>query len=222
MLPPFRFLALSAFALAAAAAAHAQSSEIVATVTDSQGKPLADAVVVAVPADRAARATGKPRDDAIFQVDKEFVPKVSVVLVGTSVAFPNNDSVRHHVYSFSSAKKFELPLYQGVPAQPVVFDRPGVVVLGCNIHDWMVAYVYVSESPHFAKTGADGKATITDVPARAYVVRVWHSQLDGDEARTERPLTVARGRPAEVAWSLAVKPEVRVRRAPGARSSGSY
>jgi plastocyanin len=209
---------LLAFAFAHAAAAH--NTEIIATVTDPQGNPLADAVIVAVPADRT-RVAAKPRDDAIFQVDKEFVPKVTVVAAGTAVAFPNNDTVRHHVYSFSPARRFELPLYQGVPAQPVVFDKPGVVVLGCNIHDWMVAYVYVAESPYFAKTGADGRARIVDVPPRNYLVRAWHPQLDGDEAATARVLDV-KGRSVEVAWSLAVRPEVRVRRAPGARQSGGY
>lgn len=82
------------------------------------------------------------------------------VYVGTRVTFPNRDNIRHHVYSFSSAKKFELPLYIGTPAAPVVFDKPGVVALGCNIHDWMLAYIYVLTTPHFAKTAADGKARL--------------------------------------------------------------
>ncbi len=164
----------------------------------------------------------KPRDAAIFQIDKEFVPKVTPVFVGTAVAFPNNDTVRHHVYSFSLAKKFELPLYQGVPANPVIFDKPGVVVLGCNIHDWMVAYVYVSESPYFAKTGADGKATISDLAPRAYIVRAWHPQLEGDEEQTRKSVDLSKAPRSEVAWSLKLKPEVRVRRAPASKQSGSY
>ena len=205
-----------------AGAADAQTAEIVATVTDARGKPLADAVVVATPADGSVRTASRPREEAIFQVDKEFVPKVMPLLVGTAVSFPNNDTVRHHVYSFSPAKKFELPLYQGVPAKPVVFDQPGVVVLGCNIHDWMVAYIYVSDSPHFAKTGADGKATIADLPPRAYVVRVWHPQLDGDEEQTRRSVDASRARRSEVSWALTLKPEARVRRAPAGRQSGSY
>jgi hypothetical protein len=85
----------------------------------------------------------------------------------------------------------------------------------------MVAYVYVAESPYFAKTGADGKARIGDVPPRSYLVRAWHPQLDGDEAATSQAVDV-KGRRIEVAWSLAVRPEVRVRRAPGARHSGGY
>ena len=205
-----------------AGAADAQPAEIVATVTDAQGRPLADAVVVAFPADGSVRPASRPREEAIFQVDKEFVPRVTPLLVGTAVSFPNNDTVRHHVYSFSPAKKFELPLYQGVPAKPVVFDKPGVVVLGCNIHDWMVAYIYVSASPHFAKTGADGRATIADLGPRAYVVRVWHPQLEGDEEQTRKSVDASRARRSEVAWSLTLKPEARVRRAPAGRQSGSY
>ena len=200
----------------------AQNTEIIATVRDAQGVPLAEAVVVAFPADGNLRPAPKPRDAAIFQVDKEFVPKVTPVLVGTAVAFPNSDTVRHHVYSFSLAKKFELPLYQGVPANPVTFDKPGVVVLGCNIHDWMVAYVYVSESPYFAKTGPDGKATISDLAPRAYTVRAWHPQLEGDEEQTRKSVDLSKAPRSEIAWSLKLKPEVRVRRAPASRQSGSY
>ena len=140
------------------------------------------------------------------------------VFVGTSVSFPNNDNVRHQVYSFSPAKRFELQLYAGVPAQPIVFDKPGVVVLGCNIHDWMIGYVYVSESPYFAKTGANGKARITNLPPRAYIVRVWHPQAETQEEATRKTIDAA-ARTVEVEWMLKVKPEARVRRAPtGARA----
>jgi len=131
----------------AAATACAQTTEIAARVQDAQGRPVPDAVVVAVPVDGNPRLPARAREEVVDQVDKEFVPRVQAVLVGTPVRFPNNDNVRHQVYSFSPAKRFELPLYAGVPAQPVVFDKPGVVVLGCNIHDWMIGYVYVSESP---------------------------------------------------------------------------
>ena len=205
-----------------AGASFAQSAEIVASVVDQQGRPVADAVVVAVPAGGAVRAPAKAREDVVDQVDKEFVPRVQVVLVGTSVSFPNNDNVRHQVYSFSPAKRFELPLYAGVPAQPVVFDKPGVVVLGCNIHDWMVGFVYVSESPYFAKTGPDGKATLGDLPQRGYVVRVWHPQLEGPEDATRKTVDLGRARTAELRWTLGLKPEARVRRAPVSDRIGRY
>jgi plastocyanin len=201
--------------------AHAQTAEIAATVTDQQGRPVADAVLVAVPVDGNVRSPQRPREGSVDQVDKEFSPRVTVVNVGASVTFPNHDDVRHQVYSFSPAKRFELPLYAGVPAQPVVFDKPGVVVLGCNIHDWMVGYIYVSESPFFAKTGKDGKAVLTELPPRAYVVRVWHPQLEMSEEATHKTIDAARDRRIEATWTVKLKQEMRVRRAPTSERGGS-
>jgi plastocyanin len=205
----------------AAGLAHAQTAEIAASVTDQQGRPVADAVLIAVPVDGNMRSPQRPRDGSIDQVDKEFYPRVTIVPVGASVTFPNHDDVRHQVYSFSAAKRFELPLYAGVPAQPVVFDKPGVVVLGCNIHDWMVGYVYVSESPFFAKTGKDGKAVLAELPARAYVLRVWHPQLEVSEEATHKTIDVSRDRRVEAAWTVTLKREVRVRRAPTSERGGT-
>jgi plastocyanin len=205
----------------AAGLAHAQTAEIAASVTDQQGRPVADAVLVAVPVDGNVRPPQRPRDGSIDQVDKEFLPRVTIVPVGASVTFPNHDTVRHQVYSFSPAKRFELPLYAGVPSQPVIFDKPGVVVLGCNIHDWMVGYVYVSESPFFAKTGKDGKAVLAELPARAYVLRVWHPQLEMSEDSTHKTIDVSRDRRVEAAWTVTLKREVRVRRAPTSERGGT-
>jgi plastocyanin len=204
-----RYLAVMVAILAPIA--QAQNTEIAATVSDEQGKPVADAVIIAVPADGNLRLPTRAREDIVDQVDKEFLPKVQAVLVGTAITFPNRDRVRHQVYSFSPAKRFELPLYAGVP-QAVVFDKPGVVILGCNIHDWMIGYVYVSESPYFAKTNAEGKAVLTDVPARGYVVRVWHPQLVVAEDTTRKKVDALRGQRVEVAWTVSLKPEVKIRR----------
>ena len=218
-----RIATLLAVSSLASAAALAQTAEIAARVVDEQGGPVADAVVVAVPSDGSLRLPSRPREGVVDQVDKEFTPKVTAILVGTSVSFPNNDNVRHQVYSFSPAKRFELPLYAGVPAQPVVFDKAGVVVLGCNIHDWMVGYVYVSESPYFAKTGKDGRALIGELPPREYVVRVWHAQLDGAEEATRKTVEATRAQRFDVAWTLKLKPELKVRRAPTSeRGGGRY
>jgi plastocyanin len=222
MRTPRWFAALASAAMCVTAMAQTPGVEINATITDQQGKPVADAVVVAVPVDGNLRLPAKPRDGTVDQVDKQFAPKVTAVAVGTSVFFPNNDNIRHQVYSFSPAKKFELPLYAGVPAQPIVFDKPGVVVLGCNIHDWMVAYVYVSESPYFGKTDASGKVTLGDLPPRAYVVRVWHPQADAAEETTRKTIDASRGRVVDVEWTLKLKPEVRVRRAPVSAGGSRY
>jgi plastocyanin len=207
---------------AAAASALGQSGEMVVSVTDEAGNPVADAVVIAMPSDGKVVLPARPREEIIDQVDKEFSPKVKVVVVGTPIRFPNRDNVRHHVYSFSGAKRFELPLYAGVPAQAVVFEKAGVVVLGCNIHDWMLGYIYVSESPHFAKTGSDGKAAITALAAQPYVLRVWHAQMEASEDSTRRSIDMSRARKTDVAFTLRLKPEMKVRRAPVAGHGSHY
>lgn len=182
-------------------------------VTDGAGKVLPDAVVVVYPADGP---TPPPRAAALVedQIDKEFVPYVQVVRVGSQVSFPNKDNIRHHVYSFSPAKKFELPLYRGTPASAIVFDKAGIVKLGCNIHDWMIAYLYVTDAPYFGKTGADGRAVVTDVPEGAYAARAWHPRLDGLEESTKRRIDVTAAAPASARWALKLKREFLPRRAP--------
>jgi plastocyanin len=145
-------------------------------VNDSAGKPLQDAVVFLESA--AAKASSKPTTGAeVAQASKQFVPTVTVIPVGSSVLFPNRDTVRHHVYSFSPAKSFELKLYTGTPSNPVLFDKAGVVVLGCNIHDNMAAWVLVVETPYFGKTNANGELLLTNIPAGSYKLRSWHSSL---------------------------------------------
>lgn len=157
--------------------AHAAS--IAATVATPTGEPVPQAVVYALPV--GGKAPSAPRPSQIDQIDREFVPMVVPVQVGAPVTFPNRDNIRHHVYSFSPAKVFELKLYSGVPAKPVVFDRAGPVALGCNIHDWMVGYIYVVDSPWFAKTGKDGRAVV-DLPPGEYQIRVWHPWMKAEPA----------------------------------------
>jgi len=197
------------------------AGEVHALVRDKAGKGVIDAVVLALPANRGAASAGAASATIIVdQVNKEFVPYVLPVRVGTAVNFPNMDNIRHHVYSFSPAKTFELPLYTGTPASPVVFDKPGAVVLGCNIHDWMIAYIYVSESPYFAKTGADGKATLTNLPPGDYTLRTWHPRLEGKEEATERKASIARSGALDAAWEIGLTPEFRIHRAPMPGQSG--
>lgn len=112
----------------------------------------------------------------IDQVNKRFVPRVTVVRTGTEVSFPNSDQIRHQVYSFSPAKVFSLKLYAGTASAPVNFDKPGLVVLGCNIHDYMVGFVAVVDSPYFAKLPASGSAVL-NLPAGRYRLRIWHANL---------------------------------------------
>lgn len=111
------------------------------------------------------------------QKNRMFIPHVLPVQTGTAVQFPNSDDVRHHVYSFSPAKPFQLPLYKGTPANPEVFDRAGVVTLGCNIHDQMSAFIVVVDTPYFEKTPVGGRATLRVLNGGRYTVRVWYPDM---------------------------------------------
>ncbi|MEP6885367.1 MAG: methylamine utilization protein [Gammaproteobacteria bacterium] len=146
-------------------------STAIATASATAGASAADTVIVFDPLD----ATPVPSHDAaiVDQVDKKFVPRVSVVRTGTAITFPNSDRIRHQVYSFSHAKTFTLKLYAGSPRTAVIFDQPGLVILGCNIHDNMLAYVGVVDSPYFAKLSDSGTATL-NLPAGRYRLRAWH------------------------------------------------
>lgn len=164
-----------------------------AQLRDAQGAALADAVVTVEPlGQRSLEAEpGRPALARIAQRGHRFVPFVLPVHTGTAVEFPNYDETRHHVYSFSEAKTFEIKLYRGDPERAIHFDRAGVVVLGCNIHDYMQGFVYVTDAPYFARSGAEGRIRIDDLPAGRYRVTAWHPwQRD---ARSPREVEVPEG-----------------------------
>jgi plastocyanin len=165
-------LAILLAALAAAAGCGARAGTLEVSVLDPAGKPVADAAVYAVPSNPVQEPRG--RTAQVQQIDREFVPFVSVVQVGTAVSFPNRDPILHHVYSFSPAKPFEIKLYSGKSPLEVTFDKPGVVVLGCNIHDWMLAYVVAVPTPYFARTEGQGTVRLRDLPAGTYELHAWH------------------------------------------------
>jgi plastocyanin len=200
--------------------AGVQAAELRSTVREEGGTPLADAVIVAVPEAAAPPAAARGGVAQVEQIDLEFVPGVKVIQAGTSVSFPNRDRVRHHVYSFSAPKRFDLPLYLGTPAQPVLFDVPGVVTIGCNIHDWMVGYIYVADSPYFAVSDGTGAARI-ELPPGRYAVRVWHPRFAAPDGKTRLLLDIGAGG-AATEWRLSLKPDIRVRRAPGASRGTRY
>jgi plastocyanin len=182
-----------------ASLAHAATIRV--QVVDDAGKAVPDAVVYALPASGKLPAA-KPAGAVIDQVKRRFVPMVSVVQTGASVTFPNKDNIEHDVYSFSPAKRFELNLYHGIPANPVVFDKPGLVVMGCNIHDTMVAYLLIVDTPWFAKTDASGAAIIENVPADAYKVVAWHFRQSDPNAQPAQKLNVAADGAARFALHL--------------------
>lgn len=154
--------------------ARAAAATLEARVIAPDGTPLEDAAVIAEPAAGTSAPARQRRSIAIEQRGREFIPYLTIVQTGSRVDFPNRDQLKHHVYSFSPAKSFEIKLYSGKPMQPVLFDKPGEVAVGCNIHDWMEAYILVVDSPHFAKTGRDGRAELRDLPPGDYRLRIWH------------------------------------------------
>jgi len=187
-----RFPAAFLLACACACALPAWAGDVTVEVRDLAGRPVRDAVVMVRPA--RGVAAGAPMrvtwPMVMAQQNTQFTPYVLIVPVGSTVSFPNKDKVRHHVYSFSPAKKFELKLYGRDETRSVTFDKPGAVSLGCNIHDSMIAFIFVSDTPFAAKTGADGVAVVQDAPAGASSLLVWHPDLKA-RAPVARPLAVA-------------------------------
>jgi len=161
--------------LALCCSALAQAGTLTVTVKQRNAKPLVGAVITL---EAPGLAPVAPISAIMDQVNLAFVPDVLVIPVHSRVQFPNSDAVSHQVYSFSPARQFQLPLYRGKPYPPVVFDKPGVLTLGCNIHDNMLAYIVVTGAPYFGRTGADGQWTSPDLPPGKYSLRVWHPLLN--------------------------------------------
>ena len=167
----------------ACAIPYGWAAEVKVDIT-SAGRAVDDAVVSLHAAAPAVTRTATARME---QQHSTFAPGVLPVQVGTTVTFPNRDNIQHHVYSFSQPKQFEIPLYSGNGAAPLRFDKPGIVVVGCNIHDWMIGHIVVLDTPYFAKTPASGSVRL-DVPPGTYTLRVWHAR--GSGAPVTRSLTV--------------------------------
>ena len=184
-------------------------------VTDNAGAPVENAAVY------AELAAGETKQKSVHpvevaQIKRQFVPLVTVIQAGTEVSFPNYDSVKHHVYSFSPAKTFDLPLYSGKVAQAQLFDKVGTVVLGCNIHDKMVAYVQVVNTPFFGKTDALGKVKLEGMAPGKYVLKAWHFNLPPLEQVVSQPITLL---DADTTASFKINV---VKKAPDVSNSNSY
>jgi plastocyanin len=198
-------------------AAPCTAGELSVTVVDRAGRGVGDVVVTATPADRGTAPARRAAATAVMdQRNRAFVPQVLVVAVGSSVEFPNNDTVSHQVYSFSAAKKFQLPLYKGVHHAPVTFDAEGLVVLGCNIHDEMAGYVYVTAAPDFGTTSDDGTLRLQDLAPGDYRITIWSPLVADPPSTLERVVHVAAQDPAvsriQLSRGLRARPEPRPRR----------
>ena len=189
--PALRHVALRLAALAGCTLAlPASAGTLEVQVQDGAGKPLAGAAVVLE--SREAKLAARPVNNVeIVQSARQFLQPVTLVPVGSAVNFPNRDTVRHHLYSFSPVKKFEIKLYVGTPAAPVQFDQPGIAALGCNIHDNMAAWVVVVETPYYGLSSADGKLSLAHLPAGSYRLRTWHPGLAPGAAALDQPVQIA-------------------------------
>ena len=167
------------------------SASVTITVHSADGRPVPGAVITVRSLAADARPSA-PIKAVMDQINRAFDPDLLVIPVGSTVDFPNSDTVSHQIYSFSPAKRFTLPLYRGNPNPPVRFDQPGVVTLGCNIHDEMVGYLVVTDAQYFGRTDASGSWT-ADIARGKYRVSVWHPRMNDDANELERELTVAAG-----------------------------
>jgi plastocyanin len=209
---PF-LLPTSVLMLTTLAACRAADLDVI--VVERSGRGVTDVVVIA---DFLGPHGAPPLPAAAVmdQRNRAFVPRVLVVAVGAKVEFPNNDTVSHQVYSFSDAKKFQLPLYKGERHSPVIFDKAGLVVLGCNIHDDMAGYIYVTASPYYGKTDADGVLHLQGVPAGNYRLTVWSPFIaDPASGLTRDVLVDSQGKGVQriqLTRELRAQPEPRPRR----------
>lgn len=182
---------------------RSHAAELSVTVQAPNGTPVEGAVVIAEPAAAAARTRAAPGTKAVMdQHNLAFVPDVLIVQQGTAVDFPNSDQVRHQVYSFSGAKTFQLALYAGKAPAPVVFDKPGLVTLGCNIHDSMLGYIVVTDTPWSGRTGGDGSLRMHDLAPGEYRITVWHPLIDETGPQLQQQLNVAEGPGARATFRL--------------------
>lgn len=195
----------------------ARGAEFSGQVTSSKGDPVVDAVVALIPLETAAPPVAPGTSAEIAQQGQEFMPYVMVVQAGTQVVFPNRDTVQHHVYSLSKAKKFELPLYNPGEHDSRMFDIAGLVTIGCNIHDWMISHLLVVPTPWFAKSDAAG-AIHLEAPAGRYRLELWHPRL---AAPLTKEVVLAGGAATRETFTLTLKSDRRIRRvAPG--KTGGY
>lgn len=183
-------IVLAALVLCAAFDARAHAASLDINVVDTKGKAARDVVVTLMP-ERGRIDARAPERGVIDQRRETYLPLVTIIRVGGSLIFTNNDTTMHQVYSFSPIKQFQLETDRGQTSKPVIFEKPGVAAIGCNIHDNMVAYVFVSDAPFAVLSDANGHARLSDIPQGSYRARIWHPNLPA--GKTPPSVTVAVG-----------------------------
>ena len=187
-----RFFTLTWLVLMVAISGMADAAGLSVLATDGSGQPVGNAVVSLRPANGTAPpASRAPEQKIIDQQNETFLPLVTLLWPGDSIIFRNSDKTRHHVYSFSAIRQFQYLIDVGTQSPPVLFDKPGVAAIGCNIHDQMVAYVYVAASPWTALTAADGRVRLDALPPGDYVATAWHPRLRPGSKPPAEPLHIA-------------------------------
>lgn len=190
------------------------SESLFVKVSNQSGDPVEHVVISAFAQNTGHQHSIPPNKITVIdQVDREFINHVTPIQVGTAIDFPNHDQIRHHVYSFSPAKNFEIPLYKGSPANPILFEKAGVVSLGCNIHDWMSAYIVVIDTPYFTTTDANGQATL-ELPSGEYEIRYWHPNIDGKSGDVTQMIKLEPGSAENISIQLNIKQTWSFRRGP--------
>ena len=177
------------------------AADVKGRVVTPAGEPIAQAIVF-VKEGSVPAPTGDLAPAIMDQIDKQFVPHVLPIVVGTPVRFPNHDQIHHHVYSFSRLKSFDLPLYRDEEPPPVVFDRTGVIRVGCNIHDWMSGVILVLPSKYFATTDSSGAFTLQDVPPGTHALVVWHERSERKVDETAQTVEVNSAPVPELQFTL--------------------
>ncbi|MDB6164642.1 MAG: methylamine utilization protein [Xanthomonadaceae bacterium] len=185
----------------------ALAGELTVLIDDGHGHRVADAVVTMRSSDPGrAIASHSAVSRTIDQRDLAFVPYIEVFQPGDAVVFRNSDRTRHHVYSFSPAKQFEFVLAPGESSKPQRLEKTGVVAVGCNIHDQMIAYLFVSDAPWVARSGRDGRVDFKGLPPGAYVVDVWQPRMRPGRSPKSLTAVVADAGSRTLAWSLSLSP----------------
>ena len=198
---------------------YAQRLEV--AISDSDGNAVPEAIIELILPEQQRASHAQSGTYTVDQVDKEFVPHVSAVIAGSEVNFPNSDSILHHVYSFSPARTFNIPLYGRGDNHDYFesFPDTGVVEIGCNIHDWMLAYIYIGETGLMAISGEDGRAVLDELPVGTYQVRIWHSRLAEPDNVMLRQVTLREAATTTLELQVSLQRDRRIRRAPSANGS---
>lgn len=171
------------------------------SVLQDNGEPAVGVVVIV---ENASTSGIAGTADEMGQRDRQFDPNILVVQKGATVTFPNYDNIKHHIYSFSSVKIFEQELYKGTESTPVVFEKTGVVELGCNVHDWMLGYIYIADTPYFGTANESGDVTIAGLSDGEYQVTVWHPRIDNADNRVTQTLALTASGSEQISLGVAL------------------